>query len=166
VFLSVASKKLNSWSSIMIEYKKNHQAYFILDVTDLQVAKDFYADIFGFEVLFDHKKAGLIKEFGWVELSLPFHGARLGLNLIRKGRVKQGSGQLCFYVTDINAAREYVERKGVLTDDVPDDHVGMGVGRSKYGYDAFVMYDPFENEILFVGNDTTKVTKRGDEIGG
>jgi len=43
----------------MIEYKKNHQAYFILNVTDLQKAKQFYADIFGFEVLFDYKKAGL-----------------------------------------------------------------------------------------------------------
>ena len=72
----------------MIEYMKDHQAYFILDVTNLQVAKDFYADIFGFEVLFDYKKAGMKKEFGWVELSLPFHGARLGLNLIREGWVK------------------------------------------------------------------------------
>jgi len=43
----------------MIEYKKNHQAYFILNVTDLQKAKQFYADIFGFEVLFDYKKADL-----------------------------------------------------------------------------------------------------------
>ena len=144
----------------MIEFVKDHQACFILDVTDLQIAKDFYADIFGFKVLFDYKIAGLIKEFGWVELSLPFHGARLGLNLIREGRVEQGSG-LCFYVADINAAKEYVERKGVLTDDVPDDRVGMGVARSKYGYDAFVMFDPFENEILFVGNDPTKVAKRG-----
>jgi len=147
----------------MIEVKKHHQAYFILNVTDLQKAKDFYADIFGFEVLFDHKKAGLPKEFGWVELSLPFHGARLGLSLIREGRVKHGSGQLCFYVTDINATREYIEQKGVLTDDVPDDYAGMGVGRSEYGYDGFTMYDPFGNEILFVGNDKTKVARISDE---
>ena len=150
----------------MIEYKKDHQVYFILNVTDLQKAKKFYADIFGFEVLFDYKKAGLQKEFGWAELSLPFHGARLGLNLIREGRVKHGSGQLCFYVTDIKATREYIGRMGVLTDDVPDEHAGMGVGRTEYGYDAFTMYDPFGNEILFVGNDTTKVARRNDEILG
>ena len=150
----------------MIEYKKNHQAYFILNVTDLQKAKQFYADIFGFEVLFDYKKAGLPKEFGWMELSLPFQGARLGLNLIRKGRVIHGSGQLCFYVMDVNETREFVERKGVVTVDVPDDHVSMGVGRSEYGYDAFTMYDPFGNEILFLGNDTTKVARRSDEING
>lgn len=150
----------------MIEYKKEHQAYFILSVTDLQKAKDFYADIFGFVVLFDYKKAGLPKEIGWVELSLPFGGARLGLNLTSEGRVIHGSGQLCFYVTDINATREFIERKGVMTADVPDDYAGMGAGRSVYGYDAFTMYDPFGNEILFVGNDTTRVARRSDETNG
>ena len=149
----------------MIEYKRNHQAYLILNVTDLQKAKEFYSYIFAFEVLFDYKKAGLREEFGWAELSLPCRGARLGLNLISRGRVKHGSGQLCFYVTDIIATREYIQRKGVLTRNVPDDHAGMGIGRSEYGYDAFTMYDPFGNEILFVGNDTTKVAKRGDETG-
>lgn len=148
----------------MIEYKNHHQAYFILSVTNLQEAKDFYTDIFGFEVLFDYKKAGLPKEFGWVELSLPFDGARLGLNLTGEGRVKHGSGQLCFYVTDITATRKYIEQKGVLTGDVPDDYAGMGVGRAEYGYDAFTMYDPFGNEILFVGNDTTKVPRLSDEL--
>ena len=69
-------------------------------------------------------------------------------------------------MADVNATREYVERKGVLTDDVPDDRVGMGVARSKYGYDAFMMYDPFENEILFIGNDLAKVAKGSDEISG
>ena len=150
----------------MIEYKKNHQAYFILNVTDLQKAKDFYEDIFGFVVLFDYKKAGLPEEIGWVELSLPFSGARLGLNLIREGWVIHGSGQLCFYVKDINATREFVERKGVRTNDVPDDYAGMGAGRSEYGYDAFTMCDPFGNEILFVGNDTTRVARRSDETNG
>ena len=140
----------------MIEYQKNHQAYFILNVTDLQKAKDFYADVFGFQVLFDYKRAGLPEEIGWVELSLPFGGARLGLNLVGEGRVVHGSGQLCFYVTDIHATRRFVERKGIRTDDVPDDHAGMGTGRSVYGYDAFTMYDPFGNQILFVGNDTTR----------
>jgi catechol 2,3-dioxygenase-like lactoylglutathione lyase family enzyme len=144
----------------MIEYKKYHQAYFILSVTDLQKAKDFYQDVFGLEVLFDYKKAGLPEEIGWVELSLPCSGARLGLNLIKEGRVIQGTGQLCFYVTDIGATREFIERKGVGTGDVPDEWAGMGVGRSEYGYDAFQMHDPFGNKILFIGNDTARVARR------
>ena len=147
----------------MIEYKKNHQAYFIMSVTDLQKAKDFYKDIFGFVVLYDYKKAGLAKEIGWTELSLPFNGARLGLNLIREGQVVQGSGQLCFYVTDVNAARAFVERKGAKTEDVPDEYAAIGTGRSEYGYDAFVMLDPFGNEILFVGNNNARVAQRSEE---
>jgi catechol 2,3-dioxygenase-like lactoylglutathione lyase family enzyme len=150
----------------MIEYKRNHQAYFIISVTDLQKAKEFYAEIFGFQVLFDHKKAGLQEDFGWVELSLPFGGARLGLNLARQGQVTQGSGQLCFYVRDVRAARDYVERKGAMTADVPDEYAGMAIGRSMYGYDAFTMYDPFGNEILFVGNDTERRAMRSDEVEG
>lgn len=146
----------------MIEYRKDHQAYFILSVTDLEKAKEFYTDIFGFNVLFDNKQAGLPKEFGWMELSLPFQGARLGLNLIQEGQVTQGSGQLCFYVTDVNATREFIEQKEILTNDVPDDYAGMGIGRSEYGYDAFTMYDPFGNEILFVGNDPKKAARRSD----
>jgi catechol 2,3-dioxygenase-like lactoylglutathione lyase family enzyme len=146
----------------MIEYNRHHQAYFILDVTDLQKAKDFYGDIFGFVVLFDYVKAGLPEEIGWAELSLPLGGARLGLNLIREGRAIPGSGQLCFYVSDVNATREFVERKGIRTDDVPDDYAGMATGRSVYGYDAFRMYDPFGNAIMFVGHDTTRVAQRRD----
>jgi len=150
----------------MIHYKKHHQAYFVINVTDLQKAKDFYADVFGFSVLFDYKKAGLPSEIGWVELSLPFDGARLGLNLVGEGQVIQGSGQLVFYVRDINATREYIERKGIVTNDVPDNWAGMGAGRSEYGYDAFKMRDPFGNEVMFVGDDKTGAARRSAESTG
>ena len=99
-----------------------------------------------------------------MELSLPFSGARLGLNLISEGCAIPGSGRLCFYVKDINATREFVEQKGVRTDDVPDDYAAMAVGRSVYGYDAFNMHDPFGNVIMFVGNDTTRVARRSSQI--
>ncbi len=137
----------------MIEYKEETKAYFILSVTDLQSAKEFYKDIFGFEVLFDYKIAGLPEEIGWAELSLPFNGARLGLNLLQEGKVQQGSGQLSFYVTDINATKKYIESKGVETKDVQDGYAAIDTARSIYGYDMFVMLDPFGNEILFVGAD-------------
>ena len=34
----------------MIEYTEENKAYFILSVTDMEKAKEFYKDIFGFEV--------------------------------------------------------------------------------------------------------------------
>ncbi len=137
----------------MIEYKEENKAFFILSVTDLRKAKEFYKDIFGFEVLFDYKLAGLPEEIGWAELSLPFDGAKLGLNLLQEGKVQQGSGQLSFYVKDVNAAKKYVESKGVETKDVPNGYAAIGTARSIYGYDMFIMLDPFGNEILFVGDD-------------
>ena len=137
----------------MIEYKEENKAHFILSVTDLRKAKEFYMDIFGFKVLFDYKIAGLPTEIGWAELSLPFDGARLGLNLLQEGKVQQGSGQLSFYVTDINAAKKYIESKGVETKDVQNGYAAIDTARSIYGYDMFVMLDPFGNEILFVGAD-------------
>ncbi|MCK4896628.1 MAG: VOC family protein, partial [Candidatus Heimdallarchaeota archaeon] len=137
----------------MIEYKEENKAYFIMSVTDLPKAKDFYQDIFGFEVLWDYKIGGLSKEVGWAELALPFHGARIGLNLLQEGKVQQGSAQLSFYVKDVNAAKKYVESKGAETKDVKDGYAGIDIARSKYGYDMFVMLDPFGNEILFVGDD-------------
>jgi catechol 2,3-dioxygenase-like lactoylglutathione lyase family enzyme len=150
----------------MIEYQKNNQVYFILNVTDLQIAKDFFEDIFDFKVLFDYKTAGLDEEMGWMELSLPCQGARLGLNLIREGQVIQGSGQLCFYVKDVNATREFIEQNGITTDDVTDDIAAMDIARSEYGYDALKISDPFGNEIMFIGNDPTKFARRSDETIG
>ena len=137
----------------MIEYKEVNKAYFILDVTDLRKAKEFYMDIFGFKVLYDYKIAGLPAEIGWAELSLPFDGARLGLNLLQEGKVQQGSGRLSFYVTDVNAVKRYIESKGIETKDVPDGYAAIDIARSKYGYDGFIMLDPFRNEIFFVGEN-------------
>lgn len=140
----------------MIEYREDNKAFFNLNVTDLRKAKEFYMDIFGFNILFDYKIASLPTEIGWAELSLPFDGARLGLNLVQEGKVRQGSGQLCFYVKDVNATKRYVESKGAETKDVQDGYnvqAAIDIARSKYGYDMFVMVDPFGNEILFVGAD-------------
>lgn len=128
-----------------IDYKDAHQAYFILRVTDMNKAIHFYRDVFGFRELF--------RERGWAELSLPCDCVRLGLSQAEDGTVKQGSGQISFYTDDVNAARDYLISKGVETKDVEIGYVGgVEVGRSNYGYDFFIMLDPFGNEIMFVGN--------------
>lgn len=143
----------------MIEYKEENKAYFILSVTDIQKAKEFYKDIFGFEVIFDLKISG--KEIGWTEMSLPFDGARLGLNLLQEGKVQQGSGKLSFYVKDVNAVKKYLKSKNVEIKDIKNSDSAMffhndsviDAARSIYGYDVFIMLDPFGNEIFFVGDD-------------
>jgi hypothetical protein len=87
------------------------------------------------------------------ELSLPCNCARLGLSLAEEGTVRQGSGQLELCVSNVNVVRNYLISKGVETKDVEIGYVGgIEVGRSRYGYDFFIMLDPFGNEIMFVGN--------------
>jgi hypothetical protein len=132
----------------------------------MQIAKDFFGDIFDFKILFDYKTDGFDEEFGWAELSLPCQGARIGLNLIREGKVIQGSGLLMFYVKDVITTREFIEQKGISTVDVPDDYAAMDIARSEYGYEAFKISDPFGNEIMFAGNVPRKFARRSDETIG
>jgi catechol 2,3-dioxygenase-like lactoylglutathione lyase family enzyme len=131
----------------VIDYKDVIQAYFVLRVTDMDKAIEFYQDVFGFEFLYAPSP-------DWTELSLPCDCVRLGLSLAEKGTVRQGSGQLLLYVDDVNAAKDYLVGKNVEIEDVEVGYVGgVKVGRALYRYDFFVMLDPFGNEILFVGND-------------
>ena len=126
-----------------IEYKDANKVYFILRVTDLEKSKEFYKDIFGFNVLFE------IPDY--VELSLPIYDVRISLNLVEEGTLVQGSGQLQFYVQDVNAVRDYVTRKGAETRDVEIGYLpAIEEARSRYGYDLFIMLDPSGNEILFI----------------
>ncbi|MFQ5980664.1 MAG: VOC family protein [Candidatus Heimdallarchaeota archaeon] len=131
----------------MIEFNEENKAYFILNVPDLPKAKEFYTDLFGWKVLWDYKIAGLPEDVGWAEISLPFDGARLGLGLLREGEVKQGSGQLCFNVQDLEGTKKHIEGKGVQTTDIQDipDMISM-----------FEMIDPFGHQILFVGEPRVK----------
>jgi catechol 2,3-dioxygenase-like lactoylglutathione lyase family enzyme len=128
-----------------IDYHDAVHAYFILRVTDMSKALEFFKDVFGFTEVF--------RLPDWAELSLPSNYARLGLSLAEEGTERQGSGQLMLCVNDLNATRDYLISKGVETKDVEIGYVGgIEVGRSKYGYDFFVMLDPFGNEIMFAGN--------------
>ncbi|UCF62036.1 MAG: VOC family protein [Anaerolineaceae bacterium] len=92
------------------DYKDFHQAYFILRVTDMNEAIEFYKDVFGSKVLF--------RVSGWTELSLPCFCVRLGFSQVEEGTIKHGSGQINLYVDDVNATRDYIISKGVETRDV------------------------------------------------
>lgn len=110
----------------VIDYRDSHQAYFTLRVTDMDKAIEFYKDIFGFKVLFNITD--------WVELSLPCDCVRLGLSLVEEGTVTQGSGQILFYVDNVNRVKEYLTSKGAEFRDVDIGYTGeMEVGRSRYG---------------------------------
>lgn len=94
---------------------KTDQCYFSYNVKDYERAKKFYTEVLGLEVLWDGGA-----EVGWVEFGLPVPGARIGLNIIREGEVKVGSGTLVPVVHDLDATKKYLEGKGVETDDIVD----------------------------------------------
>ncbi|UCG03807.1 MAG: VOC family protein [Candidatus Heimdallarchaeota archaeon] len=94
---------------------KKDSIYFQYNVKDIDRAKKFYSEIFGFEITWDGGS-----EVGWCELALPVHGVKLGLNLKREGEITPGSGTLTFDVTDLDAAKSYLEEQDVKTADITD----------------------------------------------
>ena len=95
-------------------YKKG-SVYFQYDVKDFDRAKKFYSEIMGFEITWDGGK-----EVGWAQFELPAKGAQLGINLLREGELRQGSGTLTMDVVDIVESKKYFESKGIETTDITD----------------------------------------------
>jgi catechol 2,3-dioxygenase-like lactoylglutathione lyase family enzyme len=97
-----------------------------VSVSDLARALNWYQDMLGFEIVYR------MDEYGWAELSTPMPGLSIGL-----GQVEEVTGQGAitptFRVVDIDAARGYLEGKGVRFDG--DTHEVPGVVRLATFYD-------------------------------
>ena len=80
-----------------------------LSVSDYGKALAWYRDVLGFEVVFE------LETWGWAQLQSPVTGLLIGIGQAEE--VKQGGGAtLTFTVTDIEAARAYLEGEGVRFD--------------------------------------------------
>ncbi|MGY5872405.1 MAG: VOC family protein [Candidatus Thorarchaeota archaeon] len=95
-------------------YKKG-SVYFQYQVKDFDRAKKFYSEIMGFDITWDGGA-----EVGWAEFALPAEGARLGINLIRDGEHRQGSGTLTMDVEDLDACKTYLHGKDIETSEITD----------------------------------------------
>ncbi len=95
---------------------KTDSLYFQYSVKDIERAKNFYVETFGFEVVWDGGS-----EVGWCELNLPVEGTKLGLNLLPEtASLVPGSGVLTFDVTDLDEAKKLLEEKNIQSDDIID----------------------------------------------
>ena len=121
-----------------IPYKKG-SIYFQYSVKDFDRAKKFYSEVLGFEKTWDGGA-----EAGWAEFALPAKGAMLGLNLLREGEVKHSSGTLTLNVDDIQKTKEYLDGKGLETDDIVDipDMVSYFNTKDTEGNGIQVVSDP------------------------
>jgi len=124
---------------------KEGSVYFQYQVKDFDRAKKFYSEIMGFDITWDGGA-----EVGWAEFALPARGAKLGINLIRDGEHRQGSGTLTLDVDDLDACKTYLESKGLDTSDIMDipDMVSY-----------FNLKDPEGNPIQVVAEPRVKSEK-------
>lgn len=78
-------------------------------VSDLGKSIAWYHDILGFELMYR------ADDIGWCELSTAFEGLTIGLSQVEK--VEQGGGATnVFGVKDIDAAKAWLDQKGVRQD--------------------------------------------------
>jgi len=90
--------------------------YFQLKVNDLERAKKFYEEIFGFEVSWY-----MSPDIGWCELDLPGGISRLGLNTTEEGEdLLPESGIFTIEVKNLEESKTYLEKKGVETSEITD----------------------------------------------
>ena len=113
-------------------------------VSDMKRAKEFYAEKLGLEVTTDSRQND---NDWWVTLTLPGGGA--SITLARSSTTSNQPpkpGTLGFYLStsDIAAAHEELNEKGVKTSEVRDDLYGPGSGVK-----FFQLKDPDGNQVTF-----------------
>ncbi|MBN2231169.1 MAG: hypothetical protein JW779_16410 [Candidatus Thorarchaeota archaeon] len=65
-------------------------------MTDFGKARKLYGETLGFKSAWD-----MGNEVGWIAFTRPVKGAKIGLNLVHKDKLKRGSSKLTLEVTDI-----------------------------------------------------------------
>ena len=104
-----------------------------LSVKDLDASIPWYRDMLGFELIYR------LENWGWCELKTSVPGVSLGLG--ETDEVKTAGGAtLTFNVTDIAAARGYLEERGVRFDGDTNEIEGM--------VKLATFYDPDGNSFM------------------
>ena len=104
-----------------------------LSVKDLDSAIPWYREVLGFELIYR------LENWGWCELKTGVPGVSLGLG--ETDDVKTAGGAtLTFNVTDIAAARGYLEQRGVRFDGETSEIEGM--------VKLATFYDPDGNSFM------------------
>jgi CreA protein len=109
-----------------------------VNVSDLSRSLEWYREMLGFELIYK------LDEFGWGEVSSPIAGVSLGLGQVEEPKVSGNTPT--WGVTDIEAARGYLEGKGVRFDGETQDVGGMVL--------LATFFDPDGNPYMLAQNLT------------
>ena len=101
-------------------------------VSDLDRSIDWYREMLGFEVTYK------LDEYGWCEVQSPLSGVTLGLGQMEDPKVAGSTPT--WAVKDMEAARGYLEEKGVRFDGETQDVGGMVL--------LATFYDPAGNPYM------------------
>jgi len=89
---------------------------FQIKVRDLERAKKFYEEIFGFTNIW-YEGA----EVGWTEFDLPGDSPHLGLNSVEEGEeFEMDSGVFTIQVKNLAETKKYLEQNKIETSDITD----------------------------------------------
>lgn len=113
-------------------------------VSDMNKAKEFYAEKLGFEVATDYRQND---DNWWVTLTFPGGGASITLarsSTTSNEPPKPGTLGLYFSTSDIAAAHKELDEKGVKPSQVRDNLYGPGSGVK-----FFQLQDPDGNQVTF-----------------
>jgi len=102
----------------------NKLMQFAVAVSDMQKAKEFYADKLGLKVTTDFRRDD---DNWWVTLALPESGPYVVLTTHYE-HLKPGTMTFWFATSDISAAHKGLSDKGVDVSEVKDDLHGPGSG--------------------------------------
>ena len=112
---------------------------FQIKVRDVERAKKFYEEIFGFENIWYESP-----EIGWTEFNLPGDSPHLGLNSVEEGEeFEMDSGVLTIQVKNLEETKKFLKRNGIETTEIIDipDMVSY-----------FNMTDPEGNRVQIVSD--------------
>ncbi len=112
---------------------------FQIKVRDIERAKKFYEEIFGFENIWYEGS-----EIGWTEFNLPGDSPHLGLNSVEEGEeFEMDSGVFTIQVKNLVETRNFLKKNGIETSEITDipDMVSY-----------FNMTDPEGNRVQIVSD--------------
>ena len=104
----------------MSQKKKNpiifDRMIFQIKVRNIERAKKFYEEIFGFENIWYEGP-----EIGWTEFNLPGDSPHLGLNSVEEGEeFEMDSGVFTIQVKNLEETKKFLDKKGIETSEITD----------------------------------------------